>query len=106
MAKYAKVRLLESLAVELNRRARTVDASGRIVFSDAPWRAWLHRVKELFESGDGIRQLYPVQAIGLLKSDPELRELLARMAWSMSDSNVTVVLNVAARDVLNGKAKP
>lgn len=106
MAKYAKVRLLESLADELNRRTRIVDAIGRVTTSDAPWRAWLKRARELFESGDGVRRLYPVRAIGLPKGDPELAELLRRMAWSMSDSNVIVVLNLAARDVLNGKAKP
>lgn len=104
--KYAKVRLLGSLAAELNHQAKTVDpGSGRIVFSDKPWRDWLKRVKELFEQGDGIRRLYPVRALGLPKGDAELRELVARMAWMMSDSNVIVLLNVAARDVVNGKAK-
>lgn len=105
--KYAKVRLLESLAAELNRRARTIDpTTGRIVYTDGPWRAWLKRAKELFDQGDGVRRLYPVQAIGLPKGDSELTELIARMVWVMSDSNVIVLLNVAARDVLNGKAKP
>lgn len=106
MGKYAKVKLLESLAAELNRRARTIDSTGHVVYSDAPWRAWLKRVRELFEAGDGIRKLYPVHAIGLPKGDAELRELLARMAWSTSDSNAIVLLNVAARDVVNGRAKP
>lgn len=107
MGKYAKVKLLESLAAELNRRARTIDPStGHVVYSDAPWRAWIKRARELFDAGDGIRRLYPVHAIGLPKGDTELRDLLARMAWSISDANVIVLLNVAARDVLNGKAKP
>src|SRR6266508_2618051 len=100
MTKYAKVRLLESLATELNRRARAVGGG----FTDAPWRAWLKRAKELFESGDGIRRLYPVKALGLPKGGPELAELLRRMVWAMSDTNIAVVLNIAAKDVLNGKA--
>lgn len=89
MSRFERVRLLESLARELNRRAL--------------WRQWVDRVRVLFEQGDGSRRLYPVQALGLPRGDPEFRQLVARMAWAISDSNAIVIFNVAARDVLDGR---